>query len=344
MNEMLTKNKFLEIVESPKSSVLHFKKDVYDFVNDRHFVNTAKMVKDIISLANTIRNETAYIIYGVAEKTETSLKLIGIENEVTNELLQEKIKNKVFPRPVFSYHEIEFNNLRFGVLELPVHKYEAPLTSRIHLKGLARAKVYYRSGKNKVKACGSDVIRINEWLKSLPGSVNETLSDKVNEIILRLTKNEEKLSIILTDLLELSKKYLLRDIGEFCTSQILGVKENMAEKHKYRVQKVIVSASRNEMSFVQYDKIIKSINNQEQINVKDFEERYLLINHSIITVEHLIEQFNNRKNKLYELIQLNSQYNIQEDSEELNIFVFESNIDSLYRNIQQKTIDLLMKI
>lgn len=341
---MLTKNKFLELVESPKSSLLHFKKDVYDFVNDRHFVNTAKMVKDIISLANTIRNESAYIIFGVSGKTENSLKLIGIENEVTNELLQEKIQNKVFPKPIFTYYEIEFNEKRFGVLEMPVHKYEAPITSRIHLKGLARSKVYYRSGHKKVKACGSDVIRINEWLKSLPGRVEETLSDKISETILRLTSNDEKLSIIFTDLLDLAKEHDLKEIGEFCTSQILGIKENMSEKHKYRVQRVIVSEKHDEMSFVQFEHIINKINNGCKPDIEGYKEDYILIHHSIIKIEQVIAKFQLKKNKTYEHVKLKDYENDKNEHGAANLFIFESTINAVYRNIQQRTIDLLMKV
>lgn len=38
------------------------------------------------------------------------------------------------------------------------------------MKGLETGKMYYRNGTSNTEANGIDAIRINDWLKSLPGN------------------------------------------------------------------------------------------------------------------------------------------------------------------------------
>ena len=53
---------FENLIEQPESSILDFKKAMYDFSNDQDHRETAEFVKDIIAFANSIRTESAFII------------------------------------------------------------------------------------------------------------------------------------------------------------------------------------------------------------------------------------------------------------------------------------------
>ncbi|MFN5774501.1 helix-turn-helix domain-containing protein, partial [Flavobacterium sp.] len=165
---MTKQDTFESLLNNPESSVLDFKKELYDFSNDGD--STAKFVKDIISFANTIRSTNAYIIFGIKE-IDGQLDLIGLKKGIDDSILQNKVKNKVFPRPIFSYSPIKYKDKLFGLIEIPIHKYELPITPSTQLKGLEIGKVYYRNGTANTEATGIDVIRINEWLKSLEGNV-----------------------------------------------------------------------------------------------------------------------------------------------------------------------------
>src|SRR5690606_21489099 len=157
--------------------------------------------------------------------------LIGINNSIDDSILQEKVKDKVFPRPFFNYYELYLESKKVGVLEFPIIKYELPITPSVKIKGLEVGKVYYRNGSSNTEANAVDIIRINDWFKSLPGNLQLNLTDRVSEILRRLTLNQEKLSVIITDLLSIAKIHGLSDLERFCSMQILGIKHDEAENH-----------------------------------------------------------------------------------------------------------------
>jgi len=72
------------------------------------------------------------------------------------------------------------------------------------LKGLESGKAYYRNGTSNTEASTFDSIRINDWLKSLPQKQElNSLNDEISNYIRELTKSEQKLSVIISDLLSL---------------------------------------------------------------------------------------------------------------------------------------------
>ena len=239
---MISKKEMSEILEKPESSILDFKENLYDFKNDKDLKNTSKFIKDVISFSNTIRNEKGRIIFGVKEKEDKTLELIGLNQSIDDSILQEKVKDKVFPRPQFLYYELDYNNNKIGILEFPIVKYELPITPAVKMKGLEIGKVYYRNGSSNTEANAIDVIRINDWLQSLKGDVKLTLEEKVSEILRRLTLNKEKLSTVITDLLNISKVHNLLDVRLFCAEQMIGVKGvSFSNDHLYRAQKVFIT-------------------------------------------------------------------------------------------------------
>lgn len=113
---MISHEEITEILEKPESSTLDFKEDLYDFKNDKDLKSTAKFIKDVISFCNTIRNEKGLIIFGVKEKTDNTFEFIGLNSFIDDSILQEKVKDKVFPRPYFSYYELNYNEKKLEFL------------------------------------------------------------------------------------------------------------------------------------------------------------------------------------------------------------------------------------
>uniref|UniRef100_UPI0030D934FC AlbA family DNA-binding domain-containing protein n=1 Tax=Zunongwangia profunda TaxID=398743 RepID=UPI0030D934FC len=73
---MLTTNEFENLISKPEGSTLDFKKKIYDFRSNSE--ESAKFIKDVISFSNTIRNESSYIIFGIKDKPDGTLDLIGL--------------------------------------------------------------------------------------------------------------------------------------------------------------------------------------------------------------------------------------------------------------------------
>ncbi|MEZ5003256.1 MAG: ATP-binding protein [Chitinophagales bacterium] len=339
---MISTEELIKILEKSESSTLDFKENFYDFADDRDLKNTAKFIKDVISFSNTIRNENGFILFGVKEKTDKNIELVGLNNSVDDSILQEKVKDKVFPRPFFKYYELNYESKKVGILEFPIAKYELPITPTVKLKGLEAGKVYYRNGSSNTEANAIDVIRINDWFKSLPGNLKLTLSDKISEILKRLTLNQEKLSVITTDLLNIAKIHELTELEIFCSAQIKGIKHDEAKNHKYRIQKVFISPNGIETNPYSLIDITTDIIKKEMEKDDSFFEYRMLLNHSIVKIEELMERFKN--NKTYATVRMSSQHLFGKGDYDINVFIFENNIRDVYSNIRQKTIDELMKI
>jgi len=339
---MISIKELTAILEKPESSTLDFKEKFYDFSSDRDLKNTAKFVKDVICFSNTIRNEKGLILFGIKEKSDKTLELVGLNNSTDDSILQEKVKDKVFPRPLFEYYELNYENKKIGVLEFPITKYEFPITPIIKLKGLESGKVYYRNGSSNTEANAIDIIRINDWQKSLPGNLKLTLTDKISEVLKRLTLNQEKLSVIITDLLNISKIHKLSDLEIFCSAQLRGVKHNESKNHKYRIQKVFISLDNIETNPFSPVTITADMIKKEMEKEEDFYEFRMLFNQSIVRIEELLSQCN--KNTTYATLKMSSQHFFGKGDYDINVFIFENNIKSVYSNIRQKTIDEVMKI
>ena len=341
---MITEKELENILSRPESSILDYKEELYSFQYDKDLKNTSKLVKDVISFSNTIRNEKAYIIFGVVEKKDGSNIISGITNSIDDSILQDKVKDKVIPRPKFLYYELEYLEKKLGILEFPITKYEFPITPTIKLKGLEIGKVYFRNGSSNTEATGIDVIRINDWLKSLPGTVVQNLNEDISSILKRLTLQKEKLSTILADILTLSKNYGLNELAKFCLAQIQGIRHDEADNHKYRIQKVFISPSdveiNNQNPF--FNITTQMIKKEMEENEYFFDYR-ILFNQPIAKIEELITKFKNNATGTFSVIKMSSQHMFKMGNYDIKVFIFEDTLTNLYSNIRQRIIDELMK-
>ncbi len=341
---MITTKDFENILLQSETSILDFKKKMYDFENEKQKANT-DLIKDVISFTNTIRNETSYIIFGIKELEIGKLDLIGIETAVDEATLQQKVRSNVFPKPFFNYYYIHHQEKVFGILEFPVQKFDLPLTPTKNLKGLKAGVVYYRNGTSNTEATGIDVIRINDWLKSLPEEHKTTpFTEEISGLIKRLTAKQEKLSTIITDILFTSKKYRLEKLIEFCTAEIQGIKKNENGAFDYRVHKVMISYMDANFN-PKFYQVTQSMLRKEMEEHESFFHTPILIPFSILQLEENIERVTDGDGTkiatgttdTQRLLGMNKKY-------DLYIYYFEDDFRTMYRNIRQKAIDLLMTV
>ena len=341
---LMTAHEFEKYITESESSTLDFKTDIYDFKNDKEKVVTSKFIKDIISFANTIRTESSFIIFGIQENDDGSVNLNGISNKIDDAMLQDKVKDKVIPRPIFSYSTLSYQGKQFGIIEFPIQKYEMPIVPSVNdLKGLEAGKVYYRNGTANTEATAYDVIRINDWLKSLPSKLeSNSFNDEVSSHLKELARNNKKVSEILTDLLLLSKKYNLEDLKQFCLDELQGI--NSKEKdYSYRTQTVMFSWNKITINPFTYLKPTVQLIKKEMAENKDFFESKIVLRHPILEIERYLANVENELEGSYAVLETDTQALLDYEKKfSMYIYLFPYNFINLYGNIRQKAIDLLM--
>lgn len=341
---MLTEKEFENLTGSPESSTLDFKKEMYDFRNDIDSKNLSKFIKDVISFSNTIRSESSYIIVGIEQKQDGSKEFSGLTMSFDDAMFQDKIKDKVFPIPSFLYYQLTYRKKEFGVFEIPVKKYHAPILPVVKIKGLEVGKLYFRQGTMNAEAQAMEVIRINNWLESLP-TVNEriSLNEIVSEFIKRLTSGIEKLSSIFIDVRVFAKRQEMLELDTFCSHQIKGlttadVNEN-PDEFKYRIHDVIISLKK--VTINPFANATPATVKFEMQNNRDFLDYRLLFINSISEIEDYLFNKNG-----FSIITTNSKsvFPEMEGDHPVYVYVFNDAFSALYKSVRQKTIDILMKI
>lgn len=344
---MLSEKEFKILVERQESSILDFKQKMYDFsANEKA---TSDFVKDVICMSNTIRKESSFIIIGIEDKNNRDKIFHGLDVDIDDAILQDKVKDKVFPRPIFSYYKLNYDGNDYGVIEFPISKYSTPLTSTVKMKGLEIGKVYYRQGTSNTEALGHETIKINDWLQSLPSiTLGKTIHSELNSILRKLTLGESKLSVILAELYGLGKEFNENRIIEFCSLELQGQSkstlDNDPDKFKYRLVKCFISTSNFEIYPLATEDLIK----QEMKKSDDFFEYKLLFSHSITEIEKSIDKINNSPNTVFAIIRTTFKKIFPESNGKkdypLVAYIFKENFIELHHNIRQKTIDLLVTI
>lgn len=289
---------FEKLLNRNESSLLDFKKENYPLTS-RNEEADAKFIKDIISFANTIREEAAYIIIGVKEIGHEK-ELYGLDIHIDDSILQAKVRDKVHPIPKFSFSTIEYKELVFGVITIPVEKYYLPITPTIKMKGLQPGTVYFRRGTSNDEATNLEAIQIHEWFRKLTSNI-QSVEQEISEIISKLNDRTVYFSKYLPQALILARK-----IGDL----------NLEMKIKYELGNWTKSDKNDDLMSYRSIKIylshrpIKSIINRGGnliANIwKDFEkrddfhERHIIFADSVSEIEDMLDGYHlNGKNQLH---------------------------------------------
>lgn len=329
---------FENLLSNPESSILDFKKELYDFSN---VDSNAKFIKDIVSFANTIRSTSAFIVFGIKELNGI-LEMVGLKEGIDDSILQNKIKDSVFPRPIFSYSPIIYQEKLYGLIEIPIFKYELPIVPSKQLKGLSTGKVYYRNGTSNTEATSIDTIRINDWLKSIQGVVIQNVNEEILKLLPKVVQGEIKLSVLLAQFLNICKQNDLVDLQEFIHSELIGAPQSDHDKYSYRIQKIFISFSEINIlsSNITPERLKRELSSDKHTCEKNF-----FFHFPIFEIEKYIESFGTNKKNTCLTLKISSR-EIFDNVEErmMTIYIFENHISGLYNNIRQKFLDLLMKV
>ena len=82
-------------------------------------------IKDILSMANTPREEASYIVIGVTANPNGTKTLVGVPGDHPDDAMLQQVFNlaKVQPTPEFSYQAIKLDGLSYGVIEIPLQNH-----------------------------------------------------------------------------------------------------------------------------------------------------------------------------------------------------------------------------
>lgn len=239
----MTEEKFEKLISSEEGRLIDFKRTQYRLINGNSN-DLAKFIKDIISFTNTIREESAYIILGI-EDISGEKTFHGLDTHIDDAIFQDKIKDKVNPRPVFTYYSFLYQSRRYGIIEIPVEAYSAPITIvQNNLKGLDVGKIYFRRGSSNSEANGIEAININEWITSVVPPHNKA---QINQAIISLISKisaSEYFSPHISEALSIGKQLNHSDIVDFCVFELTGEHDEESYNIGYRSMDCFMSASK----------------------------------------------------------------------------------------------------
>lgn len=285
MNDKL----FETLTNSPESSILDFKEKCFDFVGNKE-QEDAKLVKDILSFSNTIRERSAYIIFGITEN-QGKIEFKGITSFPDDAILQQKVKDKIFPRPKFRSYPYVYRGLTFGIIEVPIHAHSEPLSSSVKMKGVEIGKIYLRQGSSNSDATGREVIEISKWLESLQIKLTSSniLSSQLIDAIVVLSDRNQALSVGLSLCIGLAIKLNNLDFERFCYLELTGYTEafdQYGSHADHRVMEVVATPLSIQLSpnfSLSGDALLKHMLTKEH-----FSEERFFFNKSINEVEGAI--------------------------------------------------------
>jgi hypothetical protein len=151
---------FSQLLTRPESDALDFKEAMYDLAGTGRY----DLIKDVICLANTPREGSAYIVLGVQWKAGQPSQLMGLPIQVDDaKLLDQLGPTRIIPSPpVVRYHPILQGGKHYGIIEIIPEPEVGPFFSADDTKegSLYRDGLYTRVGSKNARAAGHQQKRV----------------------------------------------------------------------------------------------------------------------------------------------------------------------------------------
>lgn len=174
---MLTADELVSLASKPESSCLDFKREQYDLSKPQIGGSKGRLalVKDILCMANTPRDDNAYILTGVAEDAGKPNTITGIKQSVDDSRIQDLLSAWIEPIPSVEYYERHLDDKIIGVYEIHPVQSRGPFYVREDLNEskrkvcgefLNRDLLHFRRGTKNDHAQPSDKLFIVDWFSS----------------------------------------------------------------------------------------------------------------------------------------------------------------------------------
>ena len=151
------------LLPQAEGPTLDFKSQVLHLDND---YRKAEFIKDVVCMANTPREGSAYIVYGIDCKPNGSKEIAGISEHPDDANLQQLVRGRVQPTPRFQYRTVTYQEESLGLVEIHSRR-GGPFIPKWGYENRLRAGVIYvRCGSSCVEAQAEDIREIAEWMKA----------------------------------------------------------------------------------------------------------------------------------------------------------------------------------
>ncbi len=91
---MITEQQFVALLTRAETETLDFKSGSYELVDeDGRFA----LVKDVICMANTPRENTSHIVLGVRKHVDATFDLLGLPTQLDDANVQSQFTERIYP-------------------------------------------------------------------------------------------------------------------------------------------------------------------------------------------------------------------------------------------------------
>src|ERR1035441_6216815 len=111
---MITESEFVALLARPEGPQLDFKRESYKLTGEA----AGDLIKDVLSMANTPREDDSYLILGVKKHADGKVDLFGLSECPDDNEVQNAVKSKVHPCPVFLFFTITHQGKVFGIIRI----------------------------------------------------------------------------------------------------------------------------------------------------------------------------------------------------------------------------------
>jgi len=200
---------FLSLMERQESEVLDFKRDAYNLSKED---NQLELVKDILCMYNTPREEDAHILLGVKEQKNRPNELVGIDPSTNTQHLDQSDLQRLFlekfrvePFPEFRIEILQYEGKSFGIITIPVKRVgPCKVVNGNGEKLKSGSHIYFRRGpSNDITRSPEETYEIMRWFQGdLAQPVFSQATSQWDQFL-------EAACINITSGFDLSRKYIL---------------------------------------------------------------------------------------------------------------------------------------
>ena len=188
MTRTLTEKRLTELLKYSEADICDFKDRIYHIEDEESKIS---FLKDILSMANTIRYESAYIIIGVRQKDGHN-EFFDVDPNIDENNFISFIKGSVGPEyPEFTYYTLKYKKHNIGVFEIGISTCGPFISKKSYGDKVKEGQVYYRYGSVNSEADEVKVQEIAHWMYARKND-NFKLVSKQLEL-----ENQEKFNYIL---------------------------------------------------------------------------------------------------------------------------------------------------
>jgi len=155
----ITENTLRQLLYKSEGVDLDFKQTQYRFIGASDH-QKAELLKDILAMANSWRNETAYILVGIKDCSPSPAAVIGINEHIDDAQLQQFVNSKASPQVTFKYEERLIEGQTIGIISIP--KQKRPFFISSQFGALKPNIVYVRRGSSTAEADPLEIVEMGK--------------------------------------------------------------------------------------------------------------------------------------------------------------------------------------